>query len=721
MPQRASRWRPERVSPAGVGLALALIVLGLASTAAGQPLALKTVAYHGYPVVIPASWPIYRLARTPGACVRFDRHALYLGLPSHQETCPANLAGRTEAILVAPDDHASAGPTGGGFGLAGSVTTFRVPSAGVVVTATWRTNPGLIERALGRLSLPIRRRSSASRRGWITGHEQPDSTAANSSVYTGRGFDACSAPSSSAMAAWSSSYHAIGIYIGGVNEACAQPNLTPDWVSQQIAAGWHLVPTYVGLQAPSNGCGCAGISPSQASAQGSAAGSDAVADMQALGLPTGNPIYYDMEGYDRTQANSQAVLSFLSGWTSQLHADGYVAGVYSSVASGMSDLASQWGTSYPEPDDIWFAEWNDQQGTSSSYVPAGDWSAHQRLHQYKGGHNETHDGVTINIDSDYLDGATAGTVGPPAPIPAPTLSVSPAADGTTLLRMSWPQGSGLAAWEVLGGPAPTSLVRLTRVRASGGASTQATVHGTDPYFEAEALGSGGQVLATSSAVPTPAHVITFGRSVFVSKVSGTGGLPVGCYTGSTCHLATTVKTGRTTIAQTGTEGVGANGVGILYFRLNGAGRNLLARSRSGAVPVKVAVRDKNGPSASAAFNLVGYLTSGRAPRRDTHPSSTLKVVGLTAYIAPQGVGGLLTACLSPAPCWVTARVSSSAGLLAHTGRELIGAGELGYVTFKLSGRGQGLLSRTVGNQLGVRTLLAHDGAEASADVVLTRF
>src|SRR5205823_1548680 len=89
-------------------------------------------------------------------------------------------------------------------------------------------------------------------------------------VYTGTGFDVCATPSPSRMSAWSSSYHAVGVYIGGTNMACSQPNLTASWVSQESAAGWHLIPIYVGLQAPQNDCGCAGISPSRASSQGQA-------------------------------------------------------------------------------------------------------------------------------------------------------------------------------------------------------------------------------------------------------------------------------------------------------------------------------------------------------------------------------------------------------------------------------------------------------------------
>src|SRR5204862_6533226 len=76
--------------------------------------------------------------------------------------------------------------------------------------------------------------------------------ATGGSTFTGLGFDTCSAPSSGAMNAWKASpYRAVGIYLGGINSACVQPNLTPTWVGAETAAGWHLIPIYVGLQAPS--------------------------------------------------------------------------------------------------------------------------------------------------------------------------------------------------------------------------------------------------------------------------------------------------------------------------------------------------------------------------------------------------------------------------------------------------------------------------------------
>src|SRR3954451_5397419 len=69
--------------------------------------------------------------------------------------------------------------------------------------------------------------------------------------FTGLAFDTCTAPTLAQMTAWKASpYKAIGIYFGGVNRSCAQPQLTPAWVTAVTAMGWRLVPIYLGLQAP---------------------------------------------------------------------------------------------------------------------------------------------------------------------------------------------------------------------------------------------------------------------------------------------------------------------------------------------------------------------------------------------------------------------------------------------------------------------------------------
>ena len=356
----------------------------------------KVVRYHGYKLVVPAAWPVYDLATDPTVCVRFNRHAVYLGRPSSRQRCAAHEIGRTEAILVAPLTAHGARVRGGGAGpvlppvrgrnaqpAQGSSTELAVPSGSVMVTATWAGDEAIVKRALGVHSLqaaapPPAAHSARSRLARAhsdqahTAHARPRAThRAGDAPYTGLGFDACATPSASAMSAWGSSpFRAVGIYIGGANEACAQPNLSPAWVQQESAAGWVLLPIYVGLQAPSNGCGCAAIVPSQASAEGTAAADDAVNQAEAVGLAPGNPLYFDMENYRRGGSNTSSVLAFLGAWTTELHAHGYLSGVYSSASSGISDLVAQVGTGYPLPDQIWIAEWNGQQSTVSAYVAA---------------------------------------------------------------------------------------------------------------------------------------------------------------------------------------------------------------------------------------------------------------------------------------------------------------------------------------------------------------
>ena len=353
--RRRHRRRPPAIAIALAALAL-LIICWQAAISPADALA-REVHFQGRSVEVPRSWPVYRLAEHPGMCVRLDRRAVYLGSPSANQHCPADAVGGRRAILVDPNARADR---------AAASAAFPAPRAQV---------------------------------------------SAGGAVFTGLGFDACSAPSSKTMAAWADSpYRAIGVYIGGANRACSQPNLTAAWVSAQVAAGWHLIPTYVGLQAPTGSCSsCAELSSSQATSQGTAAAVDAVNQASALAIGPGSPIYFDMESYSRTASASAATLAFLEAWTNKLHALGYVSGVYSSGASGVADLVGQLGSDYVLPDDLWVADWNEQASSSSSYVPASAWAGHQRIHQYRGGHNETYGGATINIDNNYVDGATVGT------------------------------------------------------------------------------------------------------------------------------------------------------------------------------------------------------------------------------------------------------------------------------------------------------------------------
>lgn len=700
--------------------AAVLLTQSVGVSLAARSATLRIVHYHGYEVRVPRSWPVYDLAKDPRVCVRFNRHAVYLGRPSAQQRCPADQAlGRTEAILIEPIATAAAGAGAASNPLAPSSreTRFMVASAGVAVTATWSKDRGAVARALGRGSLPAPP-AGAARANAAAGARAP-ARAHAAAVYTGLGFDPCSAPSPNAMAAWGSSpYRAIGIYIGGTNSACAQPNLTPQWVNSEVAAGWHLIPTYVGLQAPSNECGCAGITPSQASAQGTAAASDAVADAQALDIPAGNPIYFDMEAYSQTASNTSAVLSFLSAWTAGLHADGYVSGVYSSASSGISDLVSA-GATFAKPDDIWIAEWNDAQSTASAFVPASDWSNHQRLHQYSGGHNETYGGVTINIDGDYLDGATAGSGGPPPPPPPPALGVSPAADGTTNLSMTW-TGGGATSWEVWAGRSPNALTPI-RATPARGVKTQVAVREAAPYFAAAPVASSGQTLTAAATAATPPHLAIFGRSAFVPAGGALVGVPAGCYTNAPCHVTTTVSAGRAVVGRTGPERVGSNGAGLLWFKLTPHGRTMLARARSRRLPVQVTARDASGAAATTTINLIPFSTTGRGPGRNLRQALPLRIVGTTDFVSSAGVGGILAGCFAVAPCLPRTTISVGRTVIARSGAEDIGGGELGYLIFTLTARGRTLLAHAGGNQLGARVSISGGAATATGQIALVGF
>ena len=316
---------------------------------------------------------------------------------------------------------------------------------------------------------------------------------AEAAVYTGYGFDTCRAPTLATLSAWTASpYRAVGIYVGGVNRACGDGNLSAAWVAGAVAGGWNLLPLYVGLQAP-----CVGqarlkkIDPALAQVQGAAAADDAVARATAFGLLPGTPIYFDMEAYPTNNVLcALAVQDFAAAWVTRLHARGYIAGVYGSAASTIRDLAAL----PPEstPDAVWIANWNGKETVfGDPYVPDALWAQHQRIHQYRGGHAESYGGVTLTIDSNVVDAPVAGPGGvgpvppaapaPPAPTPTPNADADAgtvsSADG--LVTGSWPSAAVPAATTVTLTPATLTartqgfaagsyVVRLA-ARAAGGA------------------------------------------------------------------------------------------------------------------------------------------------------------------------------------------------------------------------------------------------------------
>jgi hypothetical protein len=495
----------------------------VAATAASA--SAQQVTYLGHTFTVPASWQVVNLAARPTACVRFDRHVIYLGTPSASQQCPANVIGKTEAILAEPAGAAPAGAPASDAVSHDIVAT----APGIRVHATYGSDRATVTAILSAAGITDVVPAAATRAPAAAGATPaatPATVSATSTNFHGKGFDACAVPSSGTMSAWRSSspYAAVGIYIGGADRACAQPNLTSGWVSQQAAAGWHFIPLWVGPEAEF------GQITSPAS-QGTANAQDAAGEAASLGFSKGSVLYYDMEGYPSSQSSN--ALGFESAWTKELHALGYMSGVYSSDSSGIADLVNH-KSSYTMPDVIDDADWNGQANTSLPSVPARDWANHQRIHQYSGGNNETYGGATINIDQDYLDVAVAPNepqvIGHLASVVDSSLGDSVdlfgiGANGTAFEK-TWKPASGWSAWQNLGGVFTGSLTPV--VDATMGKSVDLFGTGTTgTAFEAHWTPSSGwsawgNLGGTFSAPLTAVADPSLGKSVDVFGI-GTNG------------------------------------------------------------------------------------------------------------------------------------------------------------------------------------------------------
>jgi hypothetical protein len=413
----------HRLVPALIAAIAAFVALVPAAGAAGSggvPAGWRSVSYGGASLAVPSAWAVHDLASEPGQCARADMQALYLGHQATAAACPAHLLGRTDAVHLEPldaavqpfDVQAAVARTLNGIPIrvnpdpaASRTLIAAIDGAGLLLRITYGVDATLPDRVLSTLSVSA---AAPSNTAPVTHAPAMPAALANATpgVFTGAGFDTCSAPPAASMRAWmgASPYQAAGIYIGGTNAACLGGNLNASWVSSTIAMGWHLIPIYVGLQAPcAMQSGLAGIDGNQADAQGVQNADDALKNMQSLGIGPGNPVFFDMEAYKPDCAPT--VTKFLAGWARELRARGYLSGVYSGVGTGVTFML---GNQASWPDELWFARWDGTATTSDSEIPAGMWWNHQRMKQYSGGHDEAYASTTINIDSDSIDTTLVG-------------------------------------------------------------------------------------------------------------------------------------------------------------------------------------------------------------------------------------------------------------------------------------------------------------------------
>lgn len=363
----------------------------------------KPLNYLGYRFLVPRGWPVIDDARNRNGCVRFDRHAVYLGAPNSAERCPTRPLGTTESILIQPgQDRTKRVSTEDAF--ARQVT---VQAPGILLMATFGAHPGVINHILASAGLPapvprggppqpasvqpwqVPRRYEAGRR-----RVPPPPLPPTVVDYTGLGFDTCAAPSQAVMRTWlhRSWYRAIGIYIGGADLTCPQPNLTPAWIRTEVQAGWRLIPLYGGPQANLGQL----TAPTR---QGQQSAIDAAAQARRLGFAPQTPLYYDMEGFPPVW-NAQALV-FMSAWTRELHRLGYRSGVYSSGDSGIADLVRHYRSrAYAMPDVIYNARWDGKHTTADKHLRHLWWN--KRIHQFTGKRTQTFGGVTMVVSRDYL-------------------------------------------------------------------------------------------------------------------------------------------------------------------------------------------------------------------------------------------------------------------------------------------------------------------------------
>lgn len=246
-------------------------------------------------------------------------------------------------------------------------------------------------------------------------------TLTRDNVVIAEGFDTCAAPSQSLMNTWwnSSPYYFIGIYAGGENIGCPQPNLTASWVTTNINLGWMMLFLWPGNESECWTGGAGGgpgpdpISPNTSTAydQGETAANHAAAAADNLGFSSGT-IYYDLEPFGGTSACIASAQSFINGWDYQMDQNTvYVGGLYgSSEGSYLADFAS---IDNP-PLSIDGADWDNNPDPSvMAGVPSGDWPGNERIKQFLGNYYRDWGGAGSGMEIDG-DCSQADIMGPHA-------------------------------------------------------------------------------------------------------------------------------------------------------------------------------------------------------------------------------------------------------------------------------------------------------------------
>jgi hypothetical protein len=309
------------------------------------------------------------------------------------------------------------------------------------------------------------------------------------------------------------------------------------------------------------------------------------------------------------------------------------------------------------------------------------------------------------------------------PATSPSLALVSVGNGDLRVYSSWNGATRVVSWRVLGGSSSSSLGAFGAT-GWGGFETEDTLHSNPGVVEVQAIGSDGKVLGSSAVDPDPAHLDVFSPEIFARASSGTGEVPVGCYTGQSCRLRVRISSGSSVLAQSSAQNVAAGAGALIAFKLSSAGRSDLGRASNHRLPVQIRVSDQSsGRSATVSVSLVPYSVAGGGPTRSSSSSPTIGLARTTGFVSSvSAIGQILAVCQATnRACEPKVRVTAGGKVIATAPSEHLGAQELGEVYFTLTKTGQTMLSHAHGNQLAAQITLTDGNKTAAGHIALVHY
>jgi hypothetical protein len=175
------------------------------------------------------------------------------------------------------------------------------------------------------------------------------------------------------------------------------------------------------------------------------------------------------------------------------------------------------------------------------------------------------------------------------------------------------------------------------------------------------------------------------------------------------------------LSSTGTQPIPKQSGALARFQLSARGRRMLASASHHRLRVQVSAREASGMRATTTITLIPYSIQGSPPPQSVTLSPTVQIAGTTAFVSSSGRGGIVAACYAVRWCHLRAVISSHGKVLAVSGRESLGAYELGSIAFRLTAAGQAALAGASGNQLAARARLQAGDADAVGQIDLVGY